>query len=44
LKLITVGFGGYRVDLIHSRLVKCELKYDVDLFIVTEITRHTKYV
>jgi len=31
-KLIAIGFGGYRVDLKLSRLVKCKLKYLVRLF------------
>jgi len=33
LKLITVGFGGYRVDIKINRLVKGELKCDLHLFI-----------
>jgi len=32
LKLITVGFGSYRVDLKLSRLVKFKLKYVVNFF------------
>ena len=33
LKLISVGFGCYRVELKLIRLVKCEVKYDEGLLI-----------
>jgi hypothetical protein len=33
LKLVTLGFGSYRVELKVSLLVKYKLKYDVHLFI-----------
>jgi hypothetical protein len=42
LKLITVGFSSYSVDLKVSRLVKCKLKY-IYLF-VTEFARHAMYI
>ena len=32
LKLVTVGFGSYRVNLKLSRLVKFKLKYVVNFF------------
>ena len=44
MKLIAVGFGGYRVHLKLSRLVNYKLKYLLHLFLVTEITRHTVHV
>jgi len=40
LKLITVGFRGYRVYLNLNRLVNRKLKYDVHLFLVTKFTKH----
>jgi len=40
---MTVGFGGYRVDLKNSRLLRGKLKNAVHLFFVTEFTRYTTY-
>ena len=40
LKLITVVFGSYRVDLKDSPLVKYKLNYVVIFLLVTVLTRH----